>query len=314
MPQNHKDTRKKSLFFSGRSSSAPEEYFLPKDTFAEETFQNQLTNNILEPQALPLKKALDDILIKIKSEENLEFIEKIHAINSNKQNSPLVIHNKLEEIEEKYIAAGAPTRLNIEPTVLNKILKDAKSNRRLHDYAKAVKDIFELIRNNVDSYVHIKPERKKSLELIDAAVFFAQSLNTINNIETIRLGILKSFRSSNRDTVLFAECQKVCRNAQQKTFALLGEQGTEVTSDFKNKLTKILFDVKQALESRIGAIQQTELRHNFGAIKTNTVNNIIVSIDRVITRLNLKDLQVKKHRSGQVAPLNEDTTKSNRPK
>ncbi len=314
MPQNNKDPRKKSLFFTGRSASAPGEYFISKESFASEAFQGQLTQNILDPQAQPLKEFLNAVLITIKSEENLEFLEKLSAINSHIHSSPLEIHYQLKEIEDDFIAADASTRLNIEPAVLNKILKDGKSSRRLQDYTKAVKDIFELIRNNVDTYIHIKPELKAKLQSIDAAVFFAQSLNTINSIETIKLGILKTFKSSNRDTVLFSECQKVCKNAQQKTFMLLHDQRNGLTSDFASKFSKIVFDVKQALETRIGPLQQAELSNNFGAIKTTTLNNILESTDRVVTQLSLTDPQTKRPRSNQVSPMNDSETKSNRPK
>jgi hypothetical protein len=275
--------------------------FLEESVFTEEiAFDNQ-HSNLFGQEAEELRNALMQTLTTGRSEENWKFLLAIHKINSQKSLSQSEMQTKLKAIEQQYINKDAPTRINLESSVLNKIV--AIEKKCPADYQNIVKEVFRLIRQNIKTNAMLTTLDEINL-LNDSVNKLIDTLNPLIAFQTEKLGFMSGFFPTKTDTKLFINCQKISKTMladlrelvkSHKIVDVVNSKDSSETKiaklsslehGFKNKLLKILSDTQNKLSERFAEMYRLEKVRGYSP-KSEQVKPVIDAIKETIINLGL---------------------------
>jgi hypothetical protein len=255
--------------------------FLSEDCFEQKTFSGQQAANIFAPESTQLRTSINTALTSIFSEENLDFLKDVYALNSNKNLSKPELEAGLKEIEKTYITQGSSKQINIEGSAVQKILKS--SDKSLADYEDAIKEVFKLIQNNLNPQA---PQLAKT-EMTIAVRDMAADMNSLIQVP-VKTNFLNRLMNQNRDATLFVACQNICKTTQ-KELRTLASEPVHSQEEFDNRFAEILNNGREKLSAGLKQIRNFENKNHKDHSKSDAIEVIINAIDAKKAQLNLSD-------------------------
>jgi hypothetical protein len=275
--------------------------FLEESVFNVTAFDKQ-RSNLFTPEAEELRNALMQILESGSREESWKFLLAIHAINSKKTLYQAEMQTELKALEKQFIDENAPTRINLGSTVLNNIVAIEKKSPA--DYKNIIKEVFDLIRQNIKTNVMLTTIDEISW-LKNSVNKLIATLNPLVTLETRNLGFMSAFLPTKTDTKLFINCQKICKAMQDDLRVLMKsykvvdvvnskdsfEKKVAVLSslenDFKIKFAKILSNAQNKLNEKYAEMHKIEKVRGYSP-KSEQVKLVIDAIKETNISLGLQ--------------------------
>jgi hypothetical protein len=282
--------------------------FLSEEVFHRPAFPGQMSKNVFDSP--PLLNELNRILVKLYSEENLDFLKDIHALNSNRKISAEEMQAGLAKIEAKYITGEA--HLNITKDTLTYI--SSRSTKTLQDYATAIAEVFELINSNVmqDKHILLKSDPLYTQKVI---ADFSGELDKIIKVPVTdsplkHQGLFGSKVKDNLD--YFQACQKDCLAAQQQLMKV-GKDPALEPAERERMLKIVIHSMIEKLAKNYQFMQAYEAQRNPKekiAVYIEKIIAIASSADTALSRVDPEMQRVSATRkSGTTVPA--ENTPSN---
>jgi hypothetical protein len=289
------------------------EFFLKDEAFKARAFSGQ-KSELFSPSASELKSELMKVLVSIYSDENLEFLNDVHALNSQRNLSPQQLQVSLAAIEKKYIATNAPNLINIQSSAINKILNS--KDKSLADYQDAVKEVFKLISDNVKG---AKPELKEKLAKLDDSIEIknlqrsandlAADFNNLIAVVVTKPTLMEIVRHVNRDATLMISCQDVCKTAQRELRQIARDSVDPESC--KTKMAEIFDKTKERLATGCQQLQEFETKTGKQPVFSDAIKDMIKAIDSADVKVNFSERSTSSRSNSTTVKLDsptEDTT------
>ncbi len=267
-------------------------FFLKEEAFQAKAFSGQ-ESHLYSPEGKDVRAELMTVLTNIYSNENLEFLNDVHALNSQQDLSAQQLQTGLTALEKKYIAPNAPSLINIEATALNKI-RNSK-DKTLADYQDAVQEVFKLINTNVNG---VKVDKKDKLMKLDedsviasikkTALNVAADFNNLTAVVVAKPGLVDVMRQVNRDATLMISCQETCKTAQRELRQLAGRHDSD-PEICKMKMNAILDKTNAKLSAGFQQMAEFETKHGKPPVFSEAIQTILKSIATVDVKLNFSE-------------------------
>jgi hypothetical protein len=261
---------------------APLIEYLPPEVFEQQAFDSQ-NNPLFEIKSADIKEKLNTVLKSLYSEENLNFLEDLHHLNSITVFSAVDLQQALRVIEQKYIVKDAKTQINIQQSTLEKIL--AKPYKSLLDYRQAITEVFDLIRTNVSKYSEELQTIDKMISIKTACNLFIENLNSFPKPAKKLPFPFNKLNSSPQDKII-ESCNNYCKTAQHELFTLRNDK-TLSPDELKIKFDSITVNVISKLSESF--LQLSKLQSNSSGLSEkamavrmimNSLNDVKVSVFR----------------------------------
>jgi hypothetical protein len=271
------------------ATQAPHEFFLKEDAFQAKAFSGQ-ESHLYSAEGKSVRAELMKVLTNIYSNENLEFLNDVHDLNSQKDLSTPQLKAGLAALEKKYIASNAPSLINIEAMALNKI-RNSK-DKSLADYQDAVKEVFKLINTNVNG---VKADKKDKLIKLDeesvikaikkSALDVAADFNNLTAVVVAKPGLMDMMRQVNRDATLMISCQQTCKTAQRelRQFASREDSDADIC---KLKMNAILDKTTAKLSAGFQQMAEFEIKNGRQPVFSDAIQTMLKSIATVDVKIN----------------------------